>query len=201
MNDDDIADSLCLVYHQQRFQQYEKWWWALFIWGFEVSLTNAYMMRRYCELKCVHVPYSHHDFKEKYKLAYLDPKKHWPHRKSPPLLSLMSAKTPRRNIKQQGCWAPRFYKTALCQDDGWIKKQLDNALNHISTIPAGKKGKANSQLCWWDSREKTDQNAIPPVGRQHAMLRKEYRVNICCWEIFHSEPNINENISDILLFI
>ncbi len=34
MNDNCIADKLWLVYCMMRFPLNEKWWWALFIWGF-----------------------------------------------------------------------------------------------------------------------------------------------------------------------
>jgi hypothetical protein len=52
MNDNDIADQLRLVYRIMRFQQNNKWWWALFLWAYEVSMVNAYVsMKRYCELK------------------------------------------------------------------------------------------------------------------------------------------------------
>ncbi len=41
MNDNVIVHQLQLVYCMMRFQLNEKWWWAIFIWGFEVSLANA----------------------------------------------------------------------------------------------------------------------------------------------------------------
>ncbi len=37
MNDNDIADQLCLVYWLMRFSHNQKWWWALWLWGVEVS--------------------------------------------------------------------------------------------------------------------------------------------------------------------
>ena len=40
MNDNDIADQLRLVYRIMRFQRNNKWWWALFLWGYEVSMVN-----------------------------------------------------------------------------------------------------------------------------------------------------------------
>mmetsp|Transcript_23196 Transcript_23196/g.47400 ORF Transcript_23196/g.47400 Transcript_23196/m.47400 type:complete len:93 (-) Transcript_23196:469-747(-) len=49
MNDNDIADQLRLQYWMMRFSRNNKWWWALWLWGCEVCLVNAYMM--YC---CFH---------------------------------------------------------------------------------------------------------------------------------------------------
>ncbi len=201
MNNNDIADQLRLVYRLQRFQCNEKWWWVLFMWGFEVTLANAYMMmQRYCELKCTRVPYSHHDFQEKVGLAYLDPNKHWPCRKSPPKLLAISHKTPKS--KQQIPWAPRLDNNALCPDTGQLKNRLDTTLNHMPIVPLGKKGDANCQLHRWAHKMQTSQHNIPPGARQHVMMCRECCVNIClrCWELFHSEPNLSEKICDILAF-
>ena len=52
MNDNDVADQYRLVYRIQRFHHNQKWWWALWLWGMEVSLVNPFMMMRwYCKLK------------------------------------------------------------------------------------------------------------------------------------------------------
>ncbi len=57
INDNYIADQLQRVYRIVRFQRINKWWWALFLWGYEVSLVNSsVLMKRYCELKEVPVP-------------------------------------------------------------------------------------------------------------------------------------------------
>jgi hypothetical protein len=39
MNNNDIADQLRLVYRIMRFQRNSKWWWAHFLWGYEVSMV------------------------------------------------------------------------------------------------------------------------------------------------------------------
>ncbi len=65
MNDNDIADQLQLAYPILRFQRNVKWWWAIFLWGYEVSLINSYVMyKRYCKLKGVPVKWMHHDLNE-----------------------------------------------------------------------------------------------------------------------------------------
>ncbi len=189
MNDNDIADQLHLVYRLQMFQCNEKWWWALFMWGFEATVANSYMMmRRCCELKCVRVPYSHHDFHEKCGLGYLDLKKYWPCRKSLTICNKPDNITPPRK-KPPVPRAPWFDEAALCPDNGRIKKRLDSTLNHMPTTPLGAKGNVNCQLHRWANREMTGENVIPPGGRQHVMLCRECDVNLCllCWEIFLSD--------------
>jgi hypothetical protein len=57
VNNNDITDQLRLVYWIMRFQRINKWWWALFLWAYKVSMVNVYvLMKRYCELKRVPVP-------------------------------------------------------------------------------------------------------------------------------------------------
>ncbi len=85
MNDNDVADQLCLVYWIMRFQRNIKWWWALFLWGYEVSLVNSYVSyKRYCKLKGVPVNWTHHDWNEAIGYAHVDPDEYWPRRKLPP---------------------------------------------------------------------------------------------------------------------
>ncbi len=199
MNDNDIADQLRLVYHIMRFQQNEKWWWALFIWGFEVSLVNAFMlMRRYCELKGVPVCYNHHHFNEKVGLAYLDPNKYWPSKKSPQQLSPASA----NNNKSH--WAKRFNTKALCPITGRLKIWLNNTAIHMPTVPAkDKKGNANCQLYRWASSVATGKGrSCPPGAQTQVMLCKTCWVHLClcCWEIYHTEENLELRINDILSF-
>ena len=81
MNDNDVADQYRLVYIMQRFQRNPKWWWALWLWGMEVSLVNAFMMmRRYCKLKGVKQKIDHHKFNELIGRALLEPVNEWPKR-------------------------------------------------------------------------------------------------------------------------
>jgi len=105
MNDNDIADQLRLIYRTQRFLRNQKWWWALFIWGYEVSMVNSYMcIKRYCELKGVEVPWTHHDWNEAIGYAHLDPEEDWQKRKSaaikPASVTSASALLRKRELKR-----------------------------------------------------------------------------------------------------
>jgi hypothetical protein len=51
-----------LIYQIMHFQRNNKWWWALLLWAYEVSMMSAYVsMKWYCELKGILVPWSHDD--------------------------------------------------------------------------------------------------------------------------------------------
>jgi hypothetical protein len=74
MKDNNIADQLWLVYPIMRFQRNNKWWWALFFWGYKVSLVNLYVtMKRYCELKGVPIKWTHHNWNEAIAYAHINP--------------------------------------------------------------------------------------------------------------------------------
>ncbi len=141
------------------------------MWRSTVSLTMEYMMmRRYCELKHVHVPHSHHNFHKKCRLAYIDPKKHWPCRKSHPHLCPMNVKTLTK--KHQ---AVQSSITKIWQDWSLPRQWLaQDMIGHMPTIPAGMKGEVNCWLHQWAYGERIRQN------------EKWCGVNIChhCWEIF-----------------
>ncbi len=84
INDNDIADQLRLVYQIMHFQRNNKWWWALFLWGYKVSMVNLYVLiKRYCELRGVLVPWTHHDWNKAIRYAHLDPVEYWPRQKGP----------------------------------------------------------------------------------------------------------------------
>ncbi len=80
INDNDVADQLCLVHQIMRFQRNVKWWWALFLWwGYELSLVNSYVMyKRYCELKGAAITWTHHDWNEAIGNTHIDPNEYWP---------------------------------------------------------------------------------------------------------------------------
>ncbi len=83
-NNNDIADQLRLVYWIMHFQRNNKWWWALFLWGYEVLLVSSYVsLKRYCELKGVPVPWTHHNWNEAIGYVHLDPIEYRPRRKGP----------------------------------------------------------------------------------------------------------------------
>jgi hypothetical protein len=116
MNDNDFADQLRLVYRIMRFQRNIKWWWALFLWGYKVSLVNSYISyKRYCELKEVPVTWTHHDWNKSIGYAHVDSDEYWPRRKSPP------KSVPKANAKSI---CHRFDSQALSLTWGWLRDRL-----------------------------------------------------------------------------
>ena len=44
MNDVDVADQLQNTYHIDRWMCKRKWWWAIWMWGVQVLLVNAFVL-------------------------------------------------------------------------------------------------------------------------------------------------------------
>jgi len=201
MNDNDVADQLRLVYRLQRMQRNQKWWWALWMWALEVSLVNSYMMlRRYCQLKNVTMPYSHHDFNEAVGYALLDPVTEWQRRKPPPVAA---RRTPQAAIKR----APRFTVNTLCPTTGKLKIRLSTSFMHMPVPPPGKKDNHVCQLHRWAHGEcqsveqrKDNKNIIPAGARSAVLHCKACGVNLClhCFELFHTKADLYPEIRTIL---
>jgi hypothetical protein len=74
MNDNDIADQLRLIYRCLRFMRNTKWWWAEFLFVWETSLVNAYLLMKNYHLAMGFKPkWTHWEFQEEIAWALLDP--------------------------------------------------------------------------------------------------------------------------------
>ena len=199
MNDNDVADQLRLVYRLQRFQRNYKWWWALWMWGLEVSMVNAYMMyRRYMELSGRKVEWTHEGFQEAIGYAFIDPDGMWPRRKSgspPPAPS-----TPRKFIKVQKPRAPKLTLKALSPTRGVLNKRLNETLPHLPVFPSAKKDNRVCQLHRWAYNQKTGSHDIPPGARTGVLQCKVCTVNLCvpCFSIWHESRKMRPQIDVIL---
>ena len=192
MNDNDVADQLRLVYRIMRFQRNVKWWWALFLWAYEVSLVNSYVMyKRYCELKGVPVKWAHHDWNEAIGYAHVDPDEFWPRRKSPPKDRFKTA-LPKRSTKVDS--------KALSPSQGRLRDRLTPAV-HLA-VPCAKHH--TCQLHRWAHKEfnpcERDKNEKPKGSRSQVVRCRECDIHLCipCFEIFHTKQNLRPMIPTIL---
>ncbi|MFM8621986.1 MAG: hypothetical protein ACKOB3_01190, partial [Holophagaceae bacterium] len=191
MNDNNVADQLRLVYRIMRFQRNIKWWWALFLWGYEVSLVNSYISyKRYCELKGVPVTWTHHDWNEAIGYAHVDPNEYWPQRKSPP------KSVPKANAKSI---CHRFDSQALSPTRGWLR----NRLAPLTHMPIMASKDHVCQLHRWAFREfnPNEPDHVKPKGsRAQVMKCRECNVHLClpCFEIYHTQERLRPMIPTIL---
>lgn len=199
MNDNDIADQLRLQYRMQRLQRNQKWWWALWLWGFEVLLVNSYRMyKRYCELCRLKIEYSHHDWREKIGCALLNPDKEWPSRRNSNDNNVSAKRSRSTSPVPPSSKKPKFTNNSLCRD-GSLNCRLDKSFDHMPVVPPGKKDNWVCQLHRW-AGSKVNGGKIPPGSRNCVMHCKACGVNVClqCWELYHSEPDLQPHIETIL---
>mmetsp|Transcript_13416 Transcript_13416/g.19351 ORF Transcript_13416/g.19351 Transcript_13416/m.19351 type:complete len:137 (-) Transcript_13416:377-787(-) len=80
MNNVDIADQLCGVYHFYHWMRKIKWWWAIWFWEFQTLLTNYYIF--YCKYMKMHDHeqdiMTQYEFKTAIALAWMYPNNYWP---------------------------------------------------------------------------------------------------------------------------
>jgi len=209
MNDNDVVDQLRLLYRLQRLQRNQKWWWALWMWALEVSMVNAYMMlRRYCELKGVGMPYSHHEFNEKIGYALLNPGTEWPKRngKQPPeMLSANKRKrispvsTPQLTPTKKAR-APKLNRDALSPNKGRLKVRLDKSMQHL---PVPTDGKGVFQLHHWAHNMRADgkKDYFVVLSGVCAEVAKcsVCRVQLCmqCYAMYHTCDDLTAKIDTI----
>ncbi len=94
-----------------------KWWWALFLWGFEVSLVNAFHMYScYHENFLITLKHSHYDFVEAVAQAWIDPINYQPtcHRLH---LALIDKNSNKLRLSEEKQWCMSFTDKSLCPDN------------------------------------------------------------------------------------
>ena len=114
-NDNDISYQLRLVYQMQRSQRNYKWWWALWLWGFEVVILNAYRtMKVFRLMNNLEVLLAHKEFRKMIGYTLLDTYNELlkQKRKSPP------EKKRRATAPLPTARAPKFSAKVLCPNKG-----------------------------------------------------------------------------------
>ena len=79
MGNVDQADQLRLQYRIHYWLRNLKWWWEIFFWVYELSLTNYYVLYlKFYQLHLRKPPWNHYKFIRAFNLAWIDPKLYWP---------------------------------------------------------------------------------------------------------------------------
>ena len=186
------------------------------MWGYEVSMVNLYvMMKRYCEMKGVPVPWNHHDWNKAIGYAHLDPHEYWPRRNKSSHStategSTAAASTTRQpELNKKGkpilLRGPRLDSSALLPTRGSLKCHLDHDTRVHMPEPHLTLS-ANCALHRWAHREmhpatkETGKNLKPPGLHSHVMHCAACDAHLClnCWALFHKEKYLKQHVFDIL---
>ena len=196
MGNVDQADQLRLQYRIHYWIRNRKWWWALFFWIFEGSLTNCFVLyRKYYELH-ERKYLSHYEFIKSIALAWLKPSAYWsgtttsktgrsrspqPSQGSSSVADSSSYCTVAESvISRRKIHVNKKNSTltnkALDPYAGSLRCRLDHNLNHLPVN--NDKPETNCQLHWWASKQKI---------RAQLMKCSTCNVTLCikCYKIFH----------------
>ena len=186
MGDVDIADQYRNVYRFDHWLRQRKWWWSIFLGGLGVILVNSYIVYlQVCRQEGVEKRniLSHHDFRKKVAMAWINPdlcwteehqgsvRTHWNKRKlHHPSIASFTDRTSPPNKKLR---AAKLSDEAL-GPKGFLSVRLDTTKQHF---PECAKGNARCSLHKWVGIETQAQVS-------HCST---CNVNLCkqCFKLFH----------------
>lgn len=156
MGDVDQADQLRLQYRIHYWLRNQKWWFAIFLWIFECSHTNCYVLyRKFYETHGRKPPRTHYEFIQDIALAWLKPSQYWPkpdkvkHRSSQSSTcdSTVTASIITRRVSGSKKRSAVITDNSLNPYSGSLRCRLDRSLNHLPTQT--KKPEASCQMYYW----------------------------------------------------
>jgi hypothetical protein len=207
MGNVDLADQLRNTYrYDTTWHRNRKWWWSIWWWGFQLLLTNCYILYRKYHLSLKgKVPVTHYDFIKQITLAWINPDTHWPKGTE----AHWSKKRKAAEQQQQETVITRSAarklnleqtSPSLCipvtdnnlhPSTGKLKHRLNYSLQHY---PQCSKVKApRCQLHRWArGRDK-------PAVKKGVVTCSVCRVHLCipCFNLFHKEENLTDIKTEI----
>ena len=200
MGNVDQADQLRLQYRVHYWIRNRKWWWAIFLWAFECSLTNTYVLyRKFYKIHKKEPPYTHYEFVRQVALAWLKPSKYW-HSSASAMQqgdqhSLESSNhasmksdsiasniiTRKRKMKYIDRKNNTFSTKSLDPYQGALRCRLDVTLTHLPV--KNDKPENSCQLHYWLEKSKY---------RAQLLRCPTCNVTLCvdCYKYFHETPII-----------
>ena len=160
MGDVDKSDQLFLQYRIQYWLRTQKWWFNIFLWIFECSLTNCYVLyRKFHDIHGRQMPRTHYEFIQDIYLAWLNISQYWPTKKSSTGSGQSSSEstTVAESVVTRRCKlypkrSDKFTEKSLNQYSGSLWCRLYFRLNHLPL--QNYKPEGSFQMHWWSKRDK-----------------------------------------------
>ena len=197
MGEVDVADQLRLQYKFDHWMRKRKWWWSMWMWCFQMLLTNSY--RLYCmfmkQHRCKDI-LSHYEFQGEVAKAWIDPDKFWPKieknitTSSASLSSKSSTSTRLAKRKLELLLHMGKHKKAritdksLCPFTGKHRMRGDSSKHHWP-VPDSHGSVVRCQLHSWATNGKHR-------SKRHVMRCETCDVRLCveCFKLFHTEVDL-----------
>ena len=202
MNQVDISDQLRNYYRIDHWMRKRKWWWAIWMWGLQVLLINAYILYRTTHLltwkKAEKTLLSHYEFRRQLVLEWLGLSSEIDND------TLLTEETKSRKREQDSTSIPsasvatsasskrakRVTDQTLDQFTGELRMRLDNDF-HFPMVPERKYPVCS--LCRWveEDRKKRTRGAIVACDK--------CLVNLCvsCFKPFHQVADVKHLQSQV----
>ena len=187
----DQADQLRLQYRIHYWIRNRKWWWAIFFWIFECSLTNSYVLyRKFHKIHGRKSPLTHYGFNRAVALAWLKPSTFWSSRFSgvrkhtngtsvttdSTIASSIVTRKKQNDIDKKNA---SLTENTLDPYIGQLRCRLDHSLNHLPSL--NDKPESNCQLHYFLVKKKY---------KAQLMKCQTCNVLLClhCYKKFHEVP-------------
>ena len=198
MGNVDLADQLRNHYrYDSSWHRNRKWWWSIWWWGFQLLLTNSYVLYR--KFHIIHnskPPFTHYEYIKKICLAWINREMFWP--------TMIGDGVTKRKEQDEQMQTRRAKKRleidtnsfessgskgtindrTLHPINGNLKMRLNYSVQHLPEISCSKNPRC--ALHRW-ARNRTGAAVMRDV-----VVCSVCRVHLCikCFGIFHKEANI-----------
>ena len=200
MGNVDLADQLRNHYrYDSNWHRNRKWWWAIWWWGFQVLLTNSFILyNKFHQLHDSKDTISHYEYIKQIALAWVNRNLHWPRKRiSHKRKNTTEEKRQTRSRLQINNEDSKSTTTSTSKcipvDDGTLHPvkgrlacRLTTAIQHFPEEPSAKRPRCQLHR-WARGRE-------GPEVMSNIITCSICRVNLCipCYNMFHKEANITE---------
>ena len=202
MGNVDLADQLRNHYrYDSAWHRNRKWWWAIWWWGFQVLLTNSYVVYlKFHKLHDSRNTVSHYNYIKQIALAWINQELYWPKREVKKRKKEYegTGTRSRRRMEVESLASSSSMKCTKIDDKslhparGKLALRLTTTVQHFPETPKAKKPKC--QLHRWARGRDEGRNVMAGV-----ITCSVCNVNLCipCYNIFHKEANLTDKRKEI----
>ena len=201
MGNVDLADQLRNHYrYDSAWHRNRKWWWSIWWWGFQLLLTNSYVL--YLKFHRLHDSKqicSHYDYIKEISLAWINPELHWPKKKtkaaakSKEIYNKVKTRL-RKRFREDDMVSASNFNSSKCErvndaslhpTAGKLHMRLNTSVQHLPEHSKSKKPKC--QLHRWARGRQSAGDVSSGV-----VTCSVCRVNLCitCYNYFHKEAHL-----------
>ena len=185
----DQADQLRLQYRIHYWLRNCKWWWAIFFWVYELSLTNCYVLYlKFYQLHLRKPPWNHYEFIRAVTLAWIDPKLYWPVKSKKRASSSSVCDTSTTSSSRTSKKSKKIRKRNATLSDlsldpysGTLRCRLGSRLTRLPEEEEN--GETSCQMHYWINKSKYRKQLVKCAACQVTLCLK-------CYKIFHDRPDL-----------